>query len=596
MFRVQEMIHRFEEGKGSRVLKIAAIGLLLLALAVIYNLRAYQNFSSQEAMDLAQVGRNISQGKGFSTEFIRPLSVELIWQKTGRAKISDHHPDLANAPLYPAMLAGIMKVVPLKTQIQEPKERPFRTFQPEIVIAVFNQALLLGIILLTFFVARSLFDGTVAWLSAALVGGTELFWKFSISGLPSLLAMFLVLCLVTVLIRIDRLLSSAEPVGKQKFLLGALFAGAILGALFLTRYSYGCLLIPVVGYFLLVHKENRIVMTTLALVAFLCMAGPWCARNFIASGHFFGTAGYALLMGTGSYPADSLDRTLALGQNPPSVLKQIPDVGRKALEGARQLWKNDLPKMGGNWIIAFFLVSLLVPFSQPTILRIRRFLVFCLVLLGFVQILGRTYLSSQDPLLTSENLVVLLAPLLFIYGVALFTILLDQIQFSLPQFKTLGLVILLVLCSTPLFLQMLPPKTMVLAYPPYHPPVIQKISNWMKPNEITMSDMPWAVAWYAERRAVLLTKDSGSEFLRFNDEVQTVNAIYLTQISLDSRFVSEIANRAETWSRFGMALVTKGEVPNEFPLRKLWTEMFPEQLVLMDWDRWKIGKTSTKIN
>ena len=50
----------------------------MLALVVLYNLRAYRNFSTPEAMDSAQLARNIADGKGYTTLFIRPLSLYLV--------------------------------------------------------------------------------------------------------------------------------------------------------------------------------------------------------------------------------------------------------------------------------------------------------------------------------------------------------------------------------------------------------------------------------------------------------------------------------------------------------------------------------------
>ncbi len=78
-----------------------------------------------EAMDAAQAWRaNVAEGRGFSTDFIRPFSVYLV-QKHNHdlnsretsltnapdyARLNSSHPDLANAPVYPLLLAGIFKV------------------------------------------------------------------------------------------------------------------------------------------------------------------------------------------------------------------------------------------------------------------------------------------------------------------------------------------------------------------------------------------------------------------------------------------------------------------------------------------------------
>ena len=43
-----------------------------------YNWRAFRNMSTLEAMDAAQLGRNIARGKGYTTLFVRPLSIYLL--------------------------------------------------------------------------------------------------------------------------------------------------------------------------------------------------------------------------------------------------------------------------------------------------------------------------------------------------------------------------------------------------------------------------------------------------------------------------------------------------------------------------------------
>src|SRR5215204_2246256 len=105
-----------------------------MALIVVigcYNMRAFRNFSTQEAMDAAQLGRNIAEGQGYTTHFVRPISIYLVKKasehkkgktSTDPAALKTMHPDLANPPLYPVLLAGLMKVLPFNYQIpSQPK-------------------------------------------------------------------------------------------------------------------------------------------------------------------------------------------------------------------------------------------------------------------------------------------------------------------------------------------------------------------------------------------------------------------------------------------------------------------------------------------
>ena len=83
--RIQKLIHSLDTGALPRYLRIVTLGLAVLALAVLHDFRAYRNLDTPEAMDAAQLARNISEGKGYTTLFIRPLSVYLV-QKRNQAK------------------------------------------------------------------------------------------------------------------------------------------------------------------------------------------------------------------------------------------------------------------------------------------------------------------------------------------------------------------------------------------------------------------------------------------------------------------------------------------------------------------------------
>ena len=159
--------------------------------------------------------------------------------------------------------------------------------------------------------------------------------------------------------------------------------------------------------------------------------GPWVLRNYNVSGTPFGTASFAIVQNTMLFQEHRLERSLG------------PDLGHlypmafwlKLMTNARQIIQSDLPKLGGSWVTAFFLVGLLVGFRNLAVRRLRYFLLGCLVLLVIVQALGRTQLSEDSPEINSENLLVLLAPLVLMYGVSLFFLLLDQIELPFLQLR-----------------------------------------------------------------------------------------------------------------------------------------------------------------
>src|SRR5213592_6960 len=79
--RVQELIHKFEEGAGYRYLKFLLGFCLMVAAGVAYDMAAFRNLSTPEGMDAAQLAWNIAEGKGFTTDYIRPFSVYLVKKK-----------------------------------------------------------------------------------------------------------------------------------------------------------------------------------------------------------------------------------------------------------------------------------------------------------------------------------------------------------------------------------------------------------------------------------------------------------------------------------------------------------------------------------
>src|SRR5688572_12248790 len=139
---LQEVIHKLTAGSGARAITAAVVFFGMVGLAVWYDLAAYKNLSTIEGMDAAQLGRNIAEGRGFTTQFVRPLSIHLVkkHRADGDALLAEAHPDLANAPLYPLLLAGVLKGMPFGypdlSQAQQ-----FSSYVPELWIAGFNQFL-----------------------------------------------------------------------------------------------------------------------------------------------------------------------------------------------------------------------------------------------------------------------------------------------------------------------------------------------------------------------------------------------------------------------------------------------------------------------
>jgi hypothetical protein len=598
--RIQNLIHKTETGPGSRIVWTFAAILALFGSMAWYDVWSYRDFSAPDAMDAAQVARNLAGGHGYSTQFIQPFSLYLLQQKRHLAvleqldftKNGGFYPDLANAPVYPVMLAGLMKLSHPQWTVQVQKKfwsegGHFQRYQPEFLIAIFNQFLLLVAVVLTFFIARKLFDFQVACLAALFTFGSDLLWKFSVSGLSTMLLLVIFLGLTLCLLVVESL-ARVEPPAPRRLFGFTLAVGVLLGLGMLTRYSFGWLIVPALVFLALFGGARRMGLAVAVCLVFGVVVLPWLARNYAVSGTLFGTAGYAVIESTSFFPGMKL---MQISTSPMSGSELhggwITLAMHKLTGNTFTIFQNELPHLGG-WAAILFFAGLLLTFRNVAARRLRYFTLMCLVVLVVAQALGRTWLSDLTPELNSENMLVLLLPLVFIFGTAFFLTLLDQMKLPAFGIRQAIIVLLGLILCLPFLASFLPPKPSPLNYPPYYPPEIQEISNWMQPDELMMSDVPWAVAWYGQRSCVYLSQDTQGDFSAINDYFQPVKGIYLTSLTLDDKFFSNVVRGNDNgWGHFILHVATKNEFPEDFPLRV--PKALGSGLFFTDQPRWPVS-------
>ena len=355
----------------------------------------------------------------------------------------------------------------------------------------------------------------------------------------------------------------------------------------LTRYAFGWLIIPLALFLILFSGPRKWLNAGVAFAVFAIALSPWIARNVAVSGTPFGTAGYAIFDGT-KLSAAPLERSLH-----PNLLDPLwpGNYWTKFAANALPILENDLLKIGGTWPSLLFLSGLLLAFNRPGARRMRYFLLMCVVVFIVVQALGETSLSDLSPEINSENLLVLVAPLVIIFGTAFFFILLDQMTLPAVELRYVVMSIFVLLSCLPLLsaLWFKPPTP--ISYPPYYPPDHKQISSWMKESDLTMSDVPWAVAWYGNRQCVWLTEDLDS-FFEINDYIKPVNGLYLTEQAENFRLMADCLHSGEnSWGKFIFNLYSgqKKPIPPNFPLQygATGSARLISGLFLSDMVRWK---------
>jgi len=599
---LQDVIHKLTAGSGARAITAALVFFGMVGLAVWYDLAAFKNLSTIEGMDAAQLGRNISGGHGFTTQFVRPLSIHLIkkHRADGDALLAEQHPDLANAPLYPLLLAGALKVMPFgHPDLSEVKQ--FSLYAPDLWIAGLNQFLFFLAVWMVFRLGRRLFDEPVGWVSAGVFAGSELFWRFSVSGQSTMLLVVIFLALVEVLSRLEPQTREGATQSGGWLIGMAALAGALAALAGLTRYSFGWILVPVVAFLVMLSAPRRPALLFSCLAAFVLLMAPWVVRNYVVSGTPFGTAGYALFQNTGAFPGLELERTIT----PDFSLITGGELWRKLLAGTREIWDKELPRLGGSWVSAFFLVGLLVPFRSSTLSRLRWFVVLSVLMLIGIQALGRTGLTAETPEVNSENLLAVLAPMVFLFGVSLFFVLMEQFGIKQAGVRVFAMGAFAVLAAVPLCFSLLTPVRSALAYPPYYPPYIQEKARWVGEKDLIMADVPWAVAWYGQRQSVWLSLKYSEEvspkyrndFQTMNHQGKSIRALYLSARTLKTIETQALSawlrgagsenweEAVSDWDTFVLlGAYLKHEVPTGFPLKRAPFGLSPE-LFLSDSER-----------
>jgi hypothetical protein len=380
--------------------------------------------------------------------------------------------------------------------------------------------------------------------------------------------------------------------GARGAMLLSVAIGLLLGIGTLTRYSFLCLVVPVAVFLAVFGGPRRWIYCMVALVVAAAVVAPWIARNYAVGGTAFGTSGYNVI--EWFFPGFQLQRSLHpdLPQFPVTLYL------RKLMANILPTLQGDLFDATGGWIAGFFLVGLLVSFRNAALQRMRYFSVACFLALAVAQALARTKLADEAPEINSENLLVLLVPLFAVYGVALFYTLLDNAKLPAYELRYVAITIFAGLITLPLWLALLLPGKGPVSYPPYWPESIRTSAQVVAENELMMTDIPWAVAWYGDRQAVWLTLNATASpenqtewqesFFAINDVLKPIHALYLTPQSLDGRYQTDWHGGQQSWGRFIMATLGNGQIPSSFPLTKSPPPGYlpAEQLLLSDVARW----------
>ena len=563
--KVQDLVYNVEVGLGLRIVQSVLYAFLIALLMVGFTAKQFTGLKEAEAMDQAQLARNLMEKHRLVTQNVRPASMwYLIENSRQHAPQMEQHPDIVNEPLYPALLSvGFLAV-----RGAFASDTITGVFSPEQwIIIPFGHLCTLLSGLFVYLLGRRLFDPRHGFWAATAFYTSATVWGLSVSGLNlSLLMLCTVAAWYFALLAVDRRLASESAWAGLFALLLALLC---VIAAFHTRYI-GVVLAPAIALFigLALRKQGGIPLAVIFLVLFLLAMLPWIVRNVLVSGGAFGLAPFLTLNGSKVFEGDSFERMLA----PVLTYDRISHTlaGKWATNFA-QLYDEGVRGMGEGVLTCLFLGSFFFRFSKSTINLFRWGIGTALALFLLLAPFG-----SASTLRASA----IFWPLGLIYGLAFFFVLLHRMQFQLRLLNQ-GLTLLVVLLTAlPLILLLIPPRISA-PYPPYYPPFIKHVATLVRPGELLCTDMPWATAWYGKRDSLLLplTMD---EFLAINDSTRRVSGLYFTTLTRDRAYVRDLLTGPyRNWFP-----INEGRVPPDFPLNQYLPLNNMDQLFLTDRTRW----------
>lgn len=328
------------EHRARNIVRGGFLIIFLLFPLSIYRVTMRPVVRSAEAMDAAQVARNLARGGGFSTNIIRPDLYNTMPRFTKPV-------DVSNEPLHIWLLS------------QLPGMRNVGLFQPpDVTVVNLSCFFYLATALLLYYMFQKLFDRATAGIAFVAYLFSPAALDVAISGTSETLAGAM-LTLLFLWVYIDR---------NESFVVSFL-TGVFMGLCYLAMYELLIILLPLAAYKIMRGGERKYRHLTAMFVGFAVAAGPWMMRNMRVSGNpIFGRPLRSVF-----FSSEVLKNQRELGIAGKFNLQASVFIG------------NILKKYSGILAMAFFLVSPLVKVDNPELRRINLFVwacLFCLLVTG----------------------------------------------------------------------------------------------------------------------------------------------------------------------------------------------------------------------
>jgi hypothetical protein len=278
----------------------------------------------------------------------------------------------------------------------------------------------------------------------------------------------------------------------------------------------------VAGYLIIMKPERRIARVAVFVAMVALTASPWLYRNYtVIEDPFFTLRWHEMVGQTRAHPANTIYREFT--DDTPSYLSFAFSNPRAAFEKLRSgvtTFYRSFHDLGGLFVTPFFLVAILVRLGDDRVERLRYLAYGVLVVITVVL----SFFIAAPRLLAPVSAVVI------IFAVAFFWRLLDARTQSMeprPRVRWLAVAVglLLVLHWHPFITAVTPDQPF---YETGETPLEQAMEQLQQMADgPVLTDVPWTVAWMAERDAVWVPQTE-QDFRRMEEQVGQFNWLLLS--------------------------------------------------------------------
>lgn len=514
---------------------------LLGTLVIVHLFGNFKGITHREAMEQAQIGREILRGNGNTSKVHHPVILYKAVNDEEPIDLTQHH-NTYYAPLYPYINAGVLALIDGANTEKHKVGVNQMIYLPDRALALASLVFLLIAILINYFFAKQLFDKTIATTTALITLLSGGIWTYVQSCLPQMfLLMIFSMILYTIYLAFQKFEQTQTTPWKHLIACAFLF-----GILALTKWLTLWIFL---GYliFILIHFKPKGIVAIASILVVTLMISPALYFNFKHYGNPLGAASLSIMNGI---TGDEEQLLRNFGKTNLKLETLFLSMATRCFEQ----FQNIISFMGGAIVAPLFLLGLLHPYKRNT----HNTFKYGIVLMWLPAVIGMAIFGLSPVENDSNQLHLLFMPVMVMFGVSIVALMWNRLSISRTKtmFANAHLLIIFILCSGTSLTAL--PKQIIDTFenqgrgkdgsPYYHPAELSTLlydkarEYGDQENPAIISDQPAAAAWYADVHAIWMPL-TPKDFVTIENLAQEqdipIAGIHTTAVSLQHLYANQ---------------------------------------------------------